>query len=349
MEQKSAREIQQALALPFAPEDLEWRLQTTNKEKTRGLAIPYVTNRAIQNRLDDVVGPDHWYNEYKPWHRFTTKVRSERNPSEFEEKEIISQLCGIAIYFEDRKEWVVKWDGAEDTDIEQVKGGLSDSMKRAAVQWGIGRVLYSMNTVWVDIEKQGRSFIIKDGERAKLDEAYLGMLQKLGLKPASAGGLQSLLTPKNMADVPQADAQQMPDAPKQTTAKTGDAAAGQSAAATQPPKSGGAAVGQPAAVNKQQKPAAAETPSAPAAQQPPAYEYVVLDAKVQGGMKSSNTLVTLKGADGKRFPAFVRGVRPELTAGVFLTGVKLTLHRQDTVAYYVLESYTLMELQDNAA
>lgn len=40
MEQKSAREIQQALALPFAPEDLEWRLQTTNKEKTRGLAIP---------------------------------------------------------------------------------------------------------------------------------------------------------------------------------------------------------------------------------------------------------------------------------------------------------------------
>ena len=208
MEQKSAREIQQALALPFAPEDLEWRLQTTNKEKTRGLAIPYVTNRAIQNRLDDVVGPDHWYNEYKPWHRFTTKVRSERNPSEFEEKEIISQLCGIAIYFEDRKEWVVKWDGAEDTDIEQVKGGLSDSMKRAAVQWGIGRVLYSMNTVWVDIEKQGRSFIIKDGERARLDKAYLGMLQRLGLKPASAGGLQSLLTPKNTVEAPWTDAQQ---------------------------------------------------------------------------------------------------------------------------------------------
>lgn len=135
MEQKNARDIQQALALPFAPGDLEWRLQTTNKEKTRGLAVPYVTNRAIQTRLDDVVGPDHWYNKYRPWHRFTVKVRSERNPSEFEEREIISQLCGIGIYFEDRKEWVTKWDGAEDTDIEQIKGGLSDSMKRAAVQW----------------------------------------------------------------------------------------------------------------------------------------------------------------------------------------------------------------------
>ena len=29
MEQKTAREIQRALTLPFAPEDLEWRLHTT--------------------------------------------------------------------------------------------------------------------------------------------------------------------------------------------------------------------------------------------------------------------------------------------------------------------------------
>lgn len=333
MEQKSAREIQQALALPFAPEDLEWRLQTTNKEKTRGLAIPYVTNRAIQNRLDDVVGPDHWYNEYKPWHRFTTKVRSERNPSEFEEKEIISQLCGIAIYFEDRKEWVVKWDGAEDTDIEQVKGGLSDSMKRAAVQWGIGRVLYSMNTVWVDIEKQGRSFIIKDGERARLDKAYLGMLQRLGLKPASAGGLQSLLTPKNTVEAPQGGAQQQnanPPAP---------AAAAQSAPA---------GAGQPAAA--QQPPAASETAPAPAAEPPQsAYEYVVVETRVQGGMKGSNTLVILQNADGKRTQAFARGSRTELATGVHLTSVKLTLRRQDTVAYYVLESYELSAPQPAAA
>ena len=333
MEQKSAREIQQALALPFAPEDLEWRLQTTNKEKTRGLAIPYVTNRAIQNRLDDVVGPDHWYNEYKPWHRFTTKVRSERNPSEFEEKEIISQLCGIAIYFEDRKEWVVKWDGAEDTDIEQVKGGLSDSMKRAAVQWGIGRVLYSMNTVWVDIEKQGRSFIIKDGERARLDKAYLGMLQRLGLKPASAGGLQSLLTPKNTVEAPWTDAQQQNANPPAPAAA---------------PQSAPAGAGQPAAA--QQPPAASETAPAPAAEPPQsAYEYVVVEARVQGGMKGSNTLVILQNADGKRTQAFARGSRTELATGVHLTSVKLTLRRQDTVAYYVLESYELSAPQPAAA
>ena len=179
MEQKTAREIQRALTLPFAPEDLEWRLQTTLEDKMRGLAVPYVTNRAIQNRLDEVVGPDNWYNDYKPWHGAGKKE---------------AQLCGIAIYFEG-KGYITKWDGAEDSDIEPVKGGLSDSMKRAAVQWGIGRVLYSMDTVWVDIEKRGKSYVIKDSERQKLDKTYLGMLQQLGLTPAPAGGLQALLTP----------------------------------------------------------------------------------------------------------------------------------------------------------
>ena len=172
MEQKDARTIQRELARPFAPEDLEWRLQKTLEDKLRGIAVPYVTNRAIQARLDDVVGPDGWYNEYKPWHRAGQKD---------------SQLCGISIYFPERG-FITKWDGAEDSDIEPVKGGLSDSMKRAAVQWGIGgRVLYSMDTVWVDIEKLGRSWIIKKSERAKLDKAYTDTLSKMKLTPAPAG------------------------------------------------------------------------------------------------------------------------------------------------------------------
>ena len=56
MAQLNPKEMQQALAKPFAPEDLEWRLQNTIEEKMRGLAVPYVTNRAIQNRLDEVCG-----------------------------------------------------------------------------------------------------------------------------------------------------------------------------------------------------------------------------------------------------------------------------------------------------
>ena len=148
------------------------------------MAVHYVTNRAIQNRLDEVGGTENWYNEFKPWH--STGKRE-------------SQLCGISLYFEERG-WITKWDGAEDSDIEPIKGGLSDSMKRAANQWGIGRVLYSMDTVWVNVEKRGKSFIIKPTERGKLDARYLETLRSLGLTPAKACGIQSLLIPALRAE-----------------------------------------------------------------------------------------------------------------------------------------------------
>ncbi|MCD8254304.1 MAG: hypothetical protein LUC36_01995 [Oscillospiraceae bacterium] len=183
MEQKDENAIRAALAQPFAPEDLEWRLQRTVEETMRGSAVSYVTNRAIQHRLDEVVGPSNWYNDYRPWHSSGKKE---------------SQLCGISIYFEGRG-FITKWDGAEDSDIEPIKGGLSDSMKRAAVQWGIGRILYEMEPVWVDIEKRGKSFIIADSSRPKLERAYMKMLERLKLTPTVPAGTQALFTPKTSA------------------------------------------------------------------------------------------------------------------------------------------------------
>ena len=127
----------QRLQQPFKPDELEWRVGPTNGDKTKGIALAYVTNRAIQNRLDDVFGVFGWQNEYLPWKG-------------------TSQLCGISVKHDG--EWVTKWDGADDSDMEAVKGGLSDSMKRAAVQWGIGRYLYNLPNVWCPIEPMGRSY-----------------------------------------------------------------------------------------------------------------------------------------------------------------------------------------------
>ena len=43
--EKDAKTIREELARPFAPEDLEWRIQVTSKDKTSGLAILYVKPR----------------------------------------------------------------------------------------------------------------------------------------------------------------------------------------------------------------------------------------------------------------------------------------------------------------
>ena len=148
------------LSNPFPPEDVEWFIGATSKDKTRGLAIPFITNRAVMDRLDQVCGITGWRNEFK----------------NLGDRDIIgadgqlmakksSQLCGISIWSNDRQEWITKWDGAEESDIEAIKGSLSSAMKRAAVQFGIGRYLYKLESPWVEIEQRGRSYVMKANQK----------------------------------------------------------------------------------------------------------------------------------------------------------------------------------------
>ena len=145
--------IEKELQKEFPPEDIEWRVGPVNEQRMQGIALAYVTNRAIQSRLDNVFGPFGWTNDYKEWHDG-------------------SQLCGISVKVighDGKAEWITKWDGAENTSYEAIKGGLSDSMKRTAVQFGIGRYLYKMPTIWVSVKKRGKSYFIEDDEVKKLN------------------------------------------------------------------------------------------------------------------------------------------------------------------------------------
>lgn len=120
----------------FAPTDLEWRLQQCGEKNGNiwAMCLCYVTNRAIMNRLDQVVKPHNWQNHY---------IAGPQG----------GVLCGISIKIGD--EWITKWDGADNTEVESVKGGLSDSMKRAGVQWGIGRYLYNLDAGFADVCEGG--------------------------------------------------------------------------------------------------------------------------------------------------------------------------------------------------
>lgn len=124
-----------ALRSCFAEEDISWRPLVYTRDKKRALVVAYISNRAIMDRLDAVCGPANWRNSFR------------RGPDG-------GVICGISIRIDG--EWVTKWDGAENTEIESVKGGLSASMRRAAVHWGIGRYLYRLPRVWVPVDERGR-------------------------------------------------------------------------------------------------------------------------------------------------------------------------------------------------
>jgi len=120
---------------PFPAEDIEWRVGRCGK-KTDGsvwcMALTYITARAIHDRLDDVCGIENWKNKYRPIQN--------------------GVVCGISIRIGD--EWITKWGGSDETNMEAYKGMLSGSEKRAGVPWGIGRYLYHLKETFVETSLQ---------------------------------------------------------------------------------------------------------------------------------------------------------------------------------------------------
>ena len=166
------------LRAPFAPERVSWRVGSTNKDKTKGMALAYIDARDVQDRLDEVCGPGNWQCRYS--HATDRKT-----------------VCEIGVCLDGQ--WVWKADGAGDTDVEAEKGALSDAFKRAAVRWGIGRYLYDLDSPWVDLEERGRSYVIKPSELSRL----AGLLGAPKAPPKAASPLGSAkykITPEQWAE-----------------------------------------------------------------------------------------------------------------------------------------------------
>jgi hypothetical protein len=125
-------EIQKALAAPFDADDIEWRIQQTNDANTKATVLAYITARGVISRLNDVLGVGNWAKGMPIY----TEVKTANGKTES------GFLCELKIKIGD--EWISQWDGAPVTDIEPIKGGISDSIKRAAVNFGVGVYLYDL-------------------------------------------------------------------------------------------------------------------------------------------------------------------------------------------------------------
>lgn len=99
--------------------------------KANGLTLLlYKDARCDMNILDETVGPMNWKREH---------TRDNRN-------------CIVSIYDDEKNEWVSKEDTGTESNTEAEKGLASDSFKRACVNWGIGRELYTAPFIWVKKE-----------------------------------------------------------------------------------------------------------------------------------------------------------------------------------------------------
>lgn len=92
----------------------------------------YKDARCDMNILDETVGAENWQRDHK---------------------EVKGNLyCKVGIWNDDKKQWVWKEDCGVESNTEKEKGEASDSFKRACVNWGIGRELYTAPNIYVNCE-----------------------------------------------------------------------------------------------------------------------------------------------------------------------------------------------------
>jgi hypothetical protein len=107
-----------ALAAPFDPDEVKLRAQA-------GRQLHYVTARTVMNRLDDVLGPENWWDDFVPLEH--------------------SVICRLTIRLPDgtvlTKSDAGGYAGMADPGDDD-KSGFADAFKRAAVKFGVGRYLY---------------------------------------------------------------------------------------------------------------------------------------------------------------------------------------------------------------
>lgn len=109
--------------------EISCRVGTIN-EKGLSLLL-YKDARVDMDILDETVGAYNWKKEY---------LRDNAN-------------CKVSIWDDEKKEWISKEDTGTESNTEKEKGLASDSFKRACVNWGIGRSLYTAPFIYISAEK----------------------------------------------------------------------------------------------------------------------------------------------------------------------------------------------------
>ena len=111
-------------------DEIELRVQQI---KSNGLSLLFYKDaRCDMAILDETYGPMNWQRVH-----------------EFKNEKL---YCQVAIWDKEKGQWVIKEDVGTESNTEADKGQASDSFKRANVNWGIGRELYTAPFTWIRAE-----------------------------------------------------------------------------------------------------------------------------------------------------------------------------------------------------
>jgi len=104
--------------------------------------LSYIDARFVAQRFDDAVGPENWQVDIVWSDELSKDAKLTKAGKAMDGTEAHGRFPMARIGVSTDAGWVWKMDIGDFSDISSVKGGVSDAIKRAAVQWGVGRDLY---------------------------------------------------------------------------------------------------------------------------------------------------------------------------------------------------------------
>ena len=102
--------------------------------KENGVSLLLYKNaRVDMDILDETFGPMNWQRSH-----------------EFKDGRL---YCTVSVYDREKDQWIYKEDVGTESNTEAEKGQASDAFKRANVNFGIGRELYTAPFIWIPADK----------------------------------------------------------------------------------------------------------------------------------------------------------------------------------------------------
>ncbi len=184
---KKASELMQALAAFFPENAIGWLPGATTQDGNRALAMPYISARDVMDRLDEAVGPANWFPRFEIIHDQPGVV-----------------ICQLSVRLDD--EWITKQDLGASNDQDnmvgkqpnqyidrskQYKSACSDSLKRAAIHFGIGRYLYAVDAQWCAYDSKKRRFVEGQNDSPRMPQRFLPSIDTLKGKQAEKAAVKT--------------------------------------------------------------------------------------------------------------------------------------------------------------
>lgn len=151
--------VRTQLTEPFDPGEIKWRVTATSTQQTkhgpqkRGQIIAYADQRAYTDRLNGVFGEWGWTRDYdvQVAQNFERRAPSDKTQNSVAAKVVIVSrvtIRGLGTHTGVGEEWA--------DDENAATSAEAQAFKRACTCFGLGRYLYDLDKMWVDLDQYNR-------------------------------------------------------------------------------------------------------------------------------------------------------------------------------------------------